>query len=77
MDHDETFSWRAAFVIMGLVSLLAVIMRLLGKDLFTLEFESSILFLPTVLLLVAILYEWLSKGSSATKAVPKAEYTAV
>ncbi len=77
MDHDETFSWRAAFVIMGLVSLLAVIMRFLGKDLFTLEFEGSILFLPTVLLLVAILYEWLSMRSSATKAVPKAEYTAV
>ncbi len=55
-DRDETVSWRAASVIMGLISLYSVSLRLFNyleskPDLFVWEFEALILYLPTVLLL--------------------------
>ena len=60
-DRDETVSWRAASVIMGLISLYSVSLRVANffggrPDLFAWEFEVLILYLPTVVLLGVILY---------------------
>ena len=60
-ERDETVSWRAASLIMGLVSLYAVSLRAFNffedkPDLFAWEFEALILYLPTIVLLGVILY---------------------
>ncbi len=60
-ERDETVSWRAASVIMGLISLYSVSLRVVNffdgqPDLFAWEFEALILYLPTVVLLGVILY---------------------
>ncbi|HZY95261.1 MAG TPA: hypothetical protein VFE98_10485 [Candidatus Bathyarchaeia archaeon] len=52
MASDEAFSWTTAFVIMILFSILGVVTRILGVDPFTLEFEASILYLPTIVLVL-------------------------
>ncbi len=51
MASDETLSWATALVIMILFSILGLVIRVLGLDPFTLEFEASILYLPTVVIL--------------------------
>jgi hypothetical protein len=51
VDKDETFSWKAATVIMLLFSLFALTMTLLGMNPFTLLFNVALVYLPTVILL--------------------------
>ena len=60
-ERDETVSWRAASVIMGLITLYSLGLRVVnffgGKpDLFAWEFEALILYLPTAILLGVLLY---------------------
>jgi hypothetical protein len=51
VDKDETFSWNAATIIMLLFSLFALTMTLLAMNPFTLLFNVSLVYLPTVILL--------------------------
>ena len=51
VDKDETFSWKAATVIMLLFSLFALTMTLLGMNPFTLLFNVALVYLPTAILL--------------------------
>ena len=60
-ERDETVSWGAASVIMGLISLYSVSLRVSNffdgrPDLFAWEFEALILYLPTVALFAVVLY---------------------
>ena len=61
---------------MGLLSLISLTTRILGQSIFALEFEGLILYLPTSLLLVAVLNDR-PKMSAARKAVPPADDRAV
>ncbi len=56
VDKDETFSWKAATIIMLLFSLFALTMTLLGMNPFTLLFNVALVYLPTVILLGSILF---------------------
>ncbi len=56
VDRDETFSWKAATVIMLLFSLFALTMTLLGMNPFTLLFNVALVYLPTVILLGSTLF---------------------
>ena len=56
VDKDETFSWKAATIIMLLFSLFALTMTLLGMNPFTLLFNVALVYLPTVILLSSILF---------------------
>ena len=57
VDRDETFSWKAATVIMLLFSLFALTMTVLGMNPFTLLFNVALVYLPTVILLGSTLFE--------------------
>ena len=63
VDKDETFSWKAATVIMLLFSLFAVTMTLLGMNPFTLLFNVALVYLPTVILLGSILFARTKRSS--------------
>ncbi len=60
-------------VIMGLISILALGTRFFGTDLFAIEFEAAILYLPTLVLLIAVLYEWRKTRGGPTIANLKSE----
>ena len=55
-DQDETLSWQAAAVIMIVVTLAALVSRILGSDPFTEIFDLFIVYLPTAVLVGGILY---------------------
>lgn len=55
-ERDENISWRAAAVIMGLATIFTLSTRLLGIDPFTLVFDLFIIYLPTSILLGAIVF---------------------
>jgi hypothetical protein len=57
VDKDETFSWNAATIIMLLFSLFALTMTLLAMNPFTLLFNVSLVYLPTVILLGSAIIE--------------------
>jgi hypothetical protein len=57
IDRDETFSWNAATIIMLLFSLFALTMTLLAMNPFTLLFNVSLVYLPTVILLGSAIIE--------------------
>ncbi len=63
VDKDETFSWKAATVIMLLFSLFALTMTLLGMNPFTLLFNAALVYLPTVILLGSILFARTKRSS--------------
>jgi len=56
VDKDEAFSWKAATVIMLLFSLFALTMMVLGMNPFTLLFNATLVYLPTVILLGSSLF---------------------
>ena len=63
VDRDETFSWRAATVIMLLFSLFALTMTVLGMNPFTLLFNVALVYLPTVILLGSTLFKRTKQSS--------------
>jgi len=63
VDKDETFSWKAATIIMLLFSLFALTMTLLGMNPFTLLFNVALVYLPTVILLGSILFARTKRSS--------------
>jgi len=63
VDKDETFSWKAATIIMLLFSLFALTMTLLGMNPFTLLFNAALVYLPTVILLGSILFARTKRSS--------------
>ena len=63
VDKEETFSWKAATVIMLLVSLFALTMTLLGMNPFTLLFNIALVYLPAVILLGSALFERTKRSS--------------
>ena len=57
-DSDEHGAWKTAFLIMFLLSLLALALRFLfNKAFFTPEFEISLVYLPTTILLAVWVLE--------------------
>ena len=57
-DGDEHAAWKAAFLTMFFFSVLALVLRfLINRAFFTPEFEVSLVYLPTVLLLAVLLSE--------------------
>ena len=63
VDKDETFSWKAATIIMLFFSLFALTMTLLGMNPFTLLFNVALVYLPTVILLGSILFARTKRSS--------------
>ncbi len=64
LESDEHEAWKAAFLIMLFFSLLSLTLRLLfGRAFFTLEFEISLVHIPTVLLLSVWLLEGRKRNS--------------
>jgi hypothetical protein len=57
VDKGETFSWNAATIIMLLFSLFALTMTVLAMNPFTLLFNVSLVYLPTVILLGSAILE--------------------
>jgi len=53
---------------MGFISILAIATRLFGTDLFAPEFEVSIIYLPTAILLILVVRESRKSRSGATQA---------
>jgi len=56
VDKDEACTWKAVTVIMLLVSLFALTMMVLGMNPFTLLFNATLVYLPTVILLGSSLF---------------------
>jgi len=63
VDTDETFSWKAATVIMLLFSLFALTMSLLAMNPFTLLFNVALVYFPTVILLGSAIFERTTRPS--------------
>jgi len=63
VEKAESFSWNAATVIMLLFSLLALTMTVLGMNPFTLLFNVSLVYLPTVILLGSGIFERSKRAS--------------
>ena len=69
-ESDEHFAWKAALVIMGVFSIIALGFRGLalwgvsGYTFFTPEFEVSLVYIPTIVLLVG----WRVQRPSSVKA---------
>jgi len=63
IDREETFSWKAATVIMLLLSLFALTMTLLGMNPFTLLFNVALVYLPTVILVGSTLFKRTKQSS--------------
>jgi hypothetical protein len=57
VDKDESFSWKAATVIMLLSSLFAFSTTILGMNPFSLLFNVAIVYLPSVILLGSAVFE--------------------
>jgi hypothetical protein len=63
VDKDETFSWKAATIIMLLFSLFALTMTLLGMNPFTLLFNVALVYFPTVILLGTAVFKRTEQSS--------------
>ena len=57
-SSDESFAWKSAFLVMLLLSLLAIGLRLLEQAFFSPEFEVSLVYVPTGVLFAV----WLSEA---------------
>lgn len=55
---DESFAWKAAFLVMLVFSLLAIGLRLFERAFFSPEFEVSLVYVPTAVLFAV----WLSEA---------------
>ncbi|HYY91054.1 MAG TPA: hypothetical protein VE955_03625, partial [Candidatus Dormibacteraeota bacterium] len=57
-DKDETRSWVASALIMEVATAFTVTMRILGVDPFTTLFDVFMVYVPTIVLVNSILYDW-------------------
>jgi hypothetical protein len=64
-DTDETRSWAAAAIIMEIATAFTVTMRILGMDPFTTLFDVFIIYVPTIVLVNSILFDWAKRSGSS------------
>jgi len=64
-DASEFKSWLYAFLFMLALSAMALAVRLLFEPVFNPAFEICIFYIPTAILLVAVLYERRNRASEA------------